>query len=521
VSTLSPAGVAEPPKGTPMKLTLEQVGDLRQWSVGAVGSARNVRLPCGRFDIERVEHVATQDSQSRALFAPGPEWDWFRAGTDATWFARLHVPEMARGPMKLDGGEVTKLQAWLRCYDGQTPPQQAKIGDVHYQVCKVKHEPMHSHREREAARHGLGSEWDSFRYASPTETWFARIAPAEPANALPAVETVSTDELIELQGKLRALRTTGPISVTLSTGRQVGINTAPSVDPAPIDAFRITDRAGRTFWGRIRQPGSPVTRTVAIGGEQATTAATKPYIGDMAASERARALAFGDPNFELSADPATWPKMTIRTDHLIAAIADAEQRAAMKAEHQMLADAERRALEAVPAAMAAQPVGPVDGPAPYIGDMGASERMQALLRSHMTPAAITAAIADAEQRAVASAAFAPSGAARLGPMGPICGELLNERRRQVEGEGWTHASDDRQTDGQLAYAATAYVFSAAYQQGVAPKNHEDGPLAWWPFPLQHFRGDDTSRRALVKAGALIIAEIERLDRAAAAQGDPL
>ncbi|QNJ57351.1 hypothetical protein Dolphis_44 [Pseudomonas phage Dolphis] len=86
-----------------------------------------------------------------------------------------------------------------------------------------------------------------------------------------------------------------------------------------------------------------------------------------------------------------------------------------------------------------------------------------------------------------------------------------ERRRQIEGEERDFSHDDQYTAGELAAAAGSYALHA----------HDDatsleGAPAWWPWDDPWFKLSDP-RRNLVKAGALILAEIERLDRAAAAK----
>jgi len=81
-------------------------------------------------------------------------------------------------------------------------------------------------------------------------------------------------------------------------------------------------------------------------------------------------------------------------------------------------------------------------------------------------------------------------------------DVLAERRRQVEQEGWTPARDDEYVDGQLASAAVAYA--QAYTPYLIPCS--------WPWTAEWFKPAD-DRRNLVKAGALILAEVERLDRA--------
>ncbi|HIE1504204.1 TPA: hypothetical protein ACXJSP_000191 [Pseudomonas aeruginosa] len=113
-------------------------------------------------------------------------------------------------------------------------------------------------------------------------------------------------------------------------------------------------------------------------------------------------------------------------------------------------------------------------------------------------------------------------------------DVQAERRRQVENEGWTPEHDDEHDSGELAAAGAAYALHAAdhlnpYSQGdggdEAPScwpwhdgiaGRGEGPEktepAWWK--------PSTPRRDLVKACALALAEIERLDRAAATQGEP-
>ena len=93
-------------------------------------------------------------------------------------------------------------------------------------------------------------------------------------------------------------------------------------------------------------------------------------------------------------------------------------------------------------------------------------------------------------------------------------DVLAERERQVSAEGWTPEHDDRHDDYEMALAAIVYAESAVGYHPTCPDT--------WPWSSKWFK-PSTPRRDLVKAGALILAEIERLDRAAAptpaAQGD--
>ena len=96
-------------------------------------------------------------------------------------------------------------------------------------------------------------------------------------------------------------------------------------------------------------------------------------------------------------------------------------------------------------------------------------------------------------------------------------DVQAERKRQITAEGWTPEHDDEHADGQMARAAACYALAGS----SAPK---DGTAALlvslaWPWDEQWWR-PSTARRDMVKACALGLAEIERLDRAAATQGGP-
>lgn len=84
-------------------------------------------------------------------------------------------------------------------------------------------------------------------------------------------------------------------------------------------------------------------------------------------------------------------------------------------------------------------------------------------------------------------------------------DLVIERKRQVNVEHYTPEHDDEHTDGSLAQGAEAYL--VAYSG--------DPETEIWPWQADLFKPDGRkfSRRDLIKAGALIIAELERLDRA--------
>ena len=87
-------------------------------------------------------------------------------------------------------------------------------------------------------------------------------------------------------------------------------------------------------------------------------------------------------------------------------------------------------------------------------------------------------------------------------------DIGKERLRQINGEGFSPESDDGYLNGELLRAAACYLLNL-----VAPKSPHRWP-GLWPWPGLWWKPTNP-RRDLVKAGALILAEIERLDRAAA------
>lgn len=93
-------------------------------------------------------------------------------------------------------------------------------------------------------------------------------------------------------------------------------------------------------------------------------------------------------------------------------------------------------------------------------------------------------------------------------------DVIQERLDQHIRKNFTPERDDHYMKGELARAAGSYASIAgnAIERGASDTSNmltTDWPFdrAWWK--------PTTPRRDLVKAGALILAEIERLDRAAA------
>lgn len=103
-----------------------------------------------------------------------------------------------------------------------------------------------------------------------------------------------------------------------------------------------------------------------------------------------------------------------------------------------------------------------------------------------------------------------------------CGtELIAaERERQVSKEGWTPEHDDKEHPyGELIEAAICYCEWADKQtKGDDPERAYGRMPEWWPWEPEDWKPRDAVRN-LVKAGALIAAEIDRLQRAAERQGE--
>lgn len=91
-------------------------------------------------------------------------------------------------------------------------------------------------------------------------------------------------------------------------------------------------------------------------------------------------------------------------------------------------------------------------------------------------------------------------------------DIVQERSRQVESEGWTPEHDDSHVNRELSRAAACY---AVGQPDIILtfEGGQKGSVKVWPWHRDWWKPSD-ARRNLVKAGALILAEIERLDRQA-------
>lgn len=97
-------------------------------------------------------------------------------------------------------------------------------------------------------------------------------------------------------------------------------------------------------------------------------------------------------------------------------------------------------------------------------------------------------------------------------------DVIAERQRQIN-IGRTPEHDDQYENGSLALAAACYArqagmwgtdWSVYYRDAVVPDS--------WPWAREYWK-PSSPRRDLEKAAALILAEMERHDRATARQGD--
>ncbi len=97
-------------------------------------------------------------------------------------------------------------------------------------------------------------------------------------------------------------------------------------------------------------------------------------------------------------------------------------------------------------------------------------------------------------------------------------DVMNERDRQQDEEGWTPAHDDQHVNGEMARAAAAYALGAdrVTMKATDPFNPVREISTYiWPWDRKWWKPRGGARRMLVKAAALMIAEIERMDRAQA------
>jgi hypothetical protein len=86
-------------------------------------------------------------------------------------------------------------------------------------------------------------------------------------------------------------------------------------------------------------------------------------------------------------------------------------------------------------------------------------------------------------------------------------DVYAERQRQIDVERWTPEYDDQHDHGELARAGACYALHSE------PVGNVGDYLRFWPWDADSWKPKDR-RRNLIRAAALIVAEIERYDRAA-------
>jgi hypothetical protein len=94
--------------------------------------------------------------------------------------------------------------------------------------------------------------------------------------------------------------------------------------------------------------------------------------------------------------------------------------------------------------------------------------------------------------------------------------IMLERSRQIVQERWTPGHDDTFDQGELACAGASYAMAASVQSSHnAQLAQLAKPPRQWPYENKWWKPTADPIRNLVKAGALIAAEIDRLQRSKA------
>lgn len=92
--------------------------------------------------------------------------------------------------------------------------------------------------------------------------------------------------------------------------------------------------------------------------------------------------------------------------------------------------------------------------------------------------------------------------------------ITKERERQVSEEGWAPEHDDKHTLSELVKAAVCYALPEKYRVfSVKGEGFHIRVAPEWPWKAEWWKPTPNDRiRELTKAGALICAEIDRLQR---------
>lgn len=107
------------------------------------------------------------------------------------------------------------------------------------------------------------------------------------------------------------------------------------------------------------------------------------------------------------------------------------------------------------------------------------------------------------------------------PEGFAIKDVINERQRQINQEFYSTENDDEYKQNELLRAAVCYAENVVRRGWVFDSNfgpdvyQEEEVPDLWPWDLDFWKPKNP-RRDLVRAAALIIAEIERIDRSTGA-----
>lgn len=91
--------------------------------------------------------------------------------------------------------------------------------------------------------------------------------------------------------------------------------------------------------------------------------------------------------------------------------------------------------------------------------------------------------------------------------------ISDERKRQIEVEGYTSEHDDKEKGNQIALAAACYAIPAYVLNVPVLNNRKTVFDIIWNWDDEFWKPTPNNRiKELAKAGALIAAEIDRLQR---------
>lgn len=90
--------------------------------------------------------------------------------------------------------------------------------------------------------------------------------------------------------------------------------------------------------------------------------------------------------------------------------------------------------------------------------------------------------------------------------------IAEERKRQIEAEGFTKEHDAEHTNESLALAAVCYAIPSVQRTYAYDPILKARAPQFWPWDIKYWKPSPEDRiKELVKAGALIAAEIDRLN----------